>query len=106
MPGPNQPMSAMQSTHRTFFSPRDIGPSLLRCSSTYSRTPFTCLTSGRFIATTITISATNMASTIGSAVRNHSRKVIGSPVSASRNSRPIRFGGLPMGSSRPPIVIA
>ncbi len=54
----------------------------------------------------ITISATNITATIGSATRNHSRKVIGSPVSFSSSSRPIRLGGLPIGNSRPPMVIA
>ena len=54
----------------------------------------------------ITSSATNITSTIGSAITNHSRKVIGSPVSSWSRSRPIRFGGEPIGSSRPPIVIA
>jgi hypothetical protein len=49
--------------------------------------------------------ATNITSTIGSAMTNHSKKVMGSPVSASSSSRPIRLGGLPIGSSRPPTVM-
>ena len=53
----------------------------------------------------IRITATNITSTIGSAITNHSKKVIGSPVSASSSSRPIRLGGLPIGSSRPPTVM-
>ena len=89
-----------------FFSPRVSRPSLRRSSATYSSTPSTCFTSGRFIsdarpATT----ATNITTTIGSAITNHSKNVIGSPVSASSSSRPIRFGGLPIGSSRPPTVM-
>ena len=51
------------------------------------------------------ITATNITITIGSAITNHSKNVIGSPVSSSSSSRPIRFGGLPIGSSRPPTVM-
>ena len=88
-----------------FFSPRVSGPSLLRSSATYSSTPSTCFTSGRLNSVTMIITATNITSTIGSAMTNHSRNVIGSPVSSSSSSRPIRLGGLPIGSSRPPTVI-
>jgi hypothetical protein len=41
------------------------------------------------------ITATNITITMGSAMTNHSKNVIGSPVSDSSSSRPIRFGGLP-----------
>ncbi len=105
MPGRNQPISAKASTSSVFFSPRLSGPSFLRSSATYSSTPSTCLTSGRFMSITITTTATNITTTIGSAIRNHSRNVIGSPVSLSSRSRPIRFGGLPIGSRRPPTVM-
>jgi hypothetical protein len=47
----------------------------------------------------------SITSTIGSAITNHSKKVIASPVSSSMNSRPIRLGGEPIGSSSPPTVI-
>jgi hypothetical protein len=63
------------------------------------------LTSGRLKRTQISTTATNITSTIGSAITNHSKKVMGSPVSASSRSRPIKLGGLPMGSSRPPTVM-
>lgn len=49
--------------------------------------------------------AANITTTIGSAIKNHSRNVIGSPVSPSSSSRPIRFGGLPIGRRRPPTVM-
>ena len=88
-----------------FFSPRESGPSLPRSSATYSSTPSTSFTSGRLNMITITTTATNMITTIGSAMMNHSRKVMGSPVSSSSSCRPIRFGGLPMGSRRPPTVM-
>ena len=57
------------------------------------------------MSSTITMTATNITITIGSAIANHSRNVIGSPVSDSSRSRPIRLGGLPIGSSRPPTVM-
>ena len=53
----------------------------------------------------ITMSATNMTSTMGRATRNHSAKVSGSPVSSSISSRPMRLGGEPIGSSSPPTVM-
>jgi hypothetical protein len=86
-------------------SPRDSRPSLRFSSAMYSRTPSTCRTSGRLSNRITTIRAANITSTIGSATRNHSKKVIGSPVSSSISPRPIRFGGLPIGSSSPPMVI-
>ena len=104
-PGRNQPISASASTSKVFFSPRVSGPSLRRSSATYSSTPSTCFTSGRFMTITMTTTATNITTTIGSAIANHSTNVIGSPVSVSSSSRPIRLGGLPIGSRSPPTVM-
>jgi hypothetical protein len=86
-------------------SPADSRPSLRFSSAMNSSTPSTRFTSGRLSHRITTSRATNMTSTIGSATRNHSKKVIGSPVSSSIRPRPIRLGGLPIGSSSPPTVM-
>jgi hypothetical protein len=85
-------------------SPRDSGPSFARSSATYSSAPSSRRASGRFSAISTTQRITNIASTIGSAVRTHSKNEIVVSVSFSMNSRPIRFGGLPIGVSRPPTL--
>ena len=51
------------------------------------------------------MTATNITATMGSAIRNHSTNVMGSPVASWTRSRPIRFGGLPIGRSNPPTVM-
>ena len=104
-PGSVQPTTARPKAIRVLRSPRVIGPSLRFSSATYSSTPGTCLTSGLLRASTTTITAMNMTTTIGKAMRNHSRKVIGSLVAFSTRSRPMRLGGLPIGSSNPPTVM-
>lgn len=90
---------------RVLRSPFDTRPSLPFSSAMNSSTPSTRFTSGRFSQRMTTSRATNMTTTIGRAIRNHSKKVMGSPVSSSIRPRPIRFGGLPMGSSSPPTVM-
>ncbi len=103
MPGAIHNVTATPNAISVFFL-RDMRPSLLRSSATYSSTPSSFLTSGRLSVSRITHSAADIARQIGSAARNHSRNAIFSPVASSISPRPIRFGGLPTGVSRPPTL--
>ena len=87
-----------------FFSLRESWPILLRSSATYSLTPSSRLTSGRLSSSRTTHSTTNMAAQIGSAAPIHSANEMRSSVASSISPRPIRFGGLPTGVSRPPTL--
>jgi hypothetical protein len=92
------------NTINVFFSLRESRPSFARSPAMYSSTPLSCLISGRLSSSRITHRTTNMLRQIGAAATIHSAKVMGSPVASSISPRPIRFGGLPTGVSRPPTL--
>ena len=97
-------MTATPKAISVFFSLRESRPSLLRSAATYSSTPSSLRTSGLLSVSRIAHSATNISAQMGSAASIHSRNEICSPVASSIRPRPIRFGGLPTGVSRPPTL--
>ena len=68
-----------------------------RSSAMNSSAPEIWRVSGRFSRIRMMHSKTNMINTMGNAITTHSKNEIVVPVSCSMNSRPIRFGGLPIG---------
>ena len=104
MPGAIHSVTATPNAISVFFSLRESAPILLRSSATYSLTPSRRLISGLLSSRRTTHSTTNMARQIGSAAAIHSANEMRSSVASSISPRPIRFGGLPTGVSRPPTL--
>ena len=94
----------MEKAISVFFSARESFPSWARSACTYSLTPSIRRISGLLSSSRTAASATNISAQMGSAISIQSRKPIRSPVASSISPRPIRFGGVPTGVSRPPTL--
>ena len=104
MPGRIQKKTVTPKAISVFRSAVEKPPSSARSRATYSLTPSIRLISGLLSSSSTRASATNISAQIGIAMSIQDRKPIRSPVASSISPRPMRFGGLPTGVSRPPTL--